>query len=179
MITNLVCGEITSLLYYAGTWLGGLFADQPVAMVSSQWQTNAQAPQSHFGKFHCAVKLKSTLSLLPFAPPMQVVVNGESPQVALAAATHPSHRPFVILITPAVAVSVNRALWLSPVVVDGEPRHCWISAWMPPHIESKATFQGYKYIHWLKWTDGQTSLHLYHDHQLLFLEQCTQCWLPR
>jgi hypothetical protein len=72
---------------------------------------------------------------------MHVLVNGESPQTALAALTHPSQRPFVIsIVCPDVAaVRVNFAVPEAPVVVCGEPPHCSIVPEIPPQIERRAT----------------------------------------
>lgn len=86
-------------------------------------------------------RTKSTLSALTSDPPMQVLVNGLSPHVALAAATHASHLPFVIsIVCPAVAaVSVNLAVPDVPVVVAGLPAHCSMVPAMPPQMSRRAT----------------------------------------
>jgi hypothetical protein len=54
---------------------------------------------------------------------MQVLVNGESPQTALAALMQPSQRPFVMsIVVPAVSASKdNFAVPLAPTVLVGLP----------------------------------------------------------
>lgn len=75
-----------------------------------------------------------------------MLVNGESPQAARAALTHPSQRPFEILIVaPAsVAVRVNFAVPDAPVVVAGSPPQNSIVPAMPPQMLRMATL-----ISWL------------------------------
>jgi hypothetical protein len=72
---------------------------------------------------------------------MHVLVNGEFPQTALAALTHPSQRPLVtsIVCPDVAAVRVNFAVPEAPVVVSGEPPHCSIFPAIPPQIERRAT----------------------------------------
>jgi hypothetical protein len=72
---------------------------------------------------------------------MHVLVNGESPQTALAALTQPSQRPFeTSIVCPDVAaLRVNFAVPEAPVVLAGEPWHCSIFPEIPPQIERRAT----------------------------------------
>lgn len=72
---------------------------------------------------------------------MQVLVNGESPQTALAALMQPSQRPFEILIVvPAVSTfKDNFAVPLAPTVLVGLPSQCVIFPAMLPHMERRAT----------------------------------------
>lgn len=90
---------------------------------------------------YAALSVKSTFPALTSAPPIHVLVNGVSPQTALAALTHPSHLPFVIsIVCPEVAaLSVNFAVPDSPVVVVGSPPHCSIVPAIPPQMARRAT----------------------------------------
>jgi hypothetical protein len=98
-------------------------------------------PSSLHHIYEFAESVKSTFPALTSAPPIHVLVNGVSPHTALAALTHPSHRPFVMsIVCPEVAaVNTNLAVPEAPVVVVGLPAHCSIVPAMLPQMESRAT----------------------------------------
>jgi len=88
---------------------------------------------------YAAASVKSTLPVV--APPTHVEVKGLSPQTACAARTQPSHLPFeMFIVAPAsVAVKVNAAVPLAPVVVAGLPPQNSIDPAIPPQIARTAT----------------------------------------
>jgi hypothetical protein len=92
-------------------------------------------------ELYAALSTKFTFPAFTSAPPIHVLVNGVSPQTALAARTQPSHLPFVIsIVCPFVAaVRTNFAVPDSPVVVVGAPAHCSIVPAMEPQMERRAT----------------------------------------
>jgi hypothetical protein len=76
-----------------------------------------------------------------------VLVNGLSPQTALAALIHPSQRPLVmIIVVPAVSTSKSRrAVPEIPEVLVGWPPHCWMAPAMPPQMERRATLMSWDF----------------------------------
>jgi len=96
--------------------------------------------------YELAERVKSTFPALTSAPPIHVLVNGVSPHTALAALTHPSHRPLVIsIVCPEVAAfNTNFAVPEAPVVVVGLPAHCSIVPAMLPQMERRATLMSWE-----------------------------------
>jgi hypothetical protein len=92
--------------------------------------------QRHYRAFN----VKSTFPVV--APPIHVLEKLPVGQTALAALTHPSHRPLLTLIfaSAVAAFKVNSAVPEEPVVEIGAPPHFVIAPAMPPQIPSSATF---------------------------------------
>ena len=89
---------------------------------------------------HCADKVNATFPVE--APPTQVELKVPEGQTALAARTHPSHRPLLTLIVApeSTALSSKSAVPDEPVVDVGAPPHFVIAPAIPPQIPSWATF---------------------------------------